>query len=121
MLAGVRGALRGPRRDTERRGAGAARLHRLEAEPEQGEGFWGEDAYAVLPAGAIEEESTPHVVCTYYPQIPEYVQRGDDWIGEGERGRFNRALWEYTERVVELVQERLEAFVWSSEVETWAG
>lgn len=100
-----------------------ARLDRIDSRlsREQGEGLWGEDAYAVVPAGAIEEESTPHVVCTYYPQIPEYVQRGDGWIGEDERGRLNRALWEYTERVVELVQERLESFVWSSEVETWAG
>lgn len=100
-----------------------ARLDRVDSRlsREHGEGLWGEDAYAVVPAGAIEEESTPHVVCTYYPQIPEYVLRGDAWIDEEERRRFNRALWEYAERVLELVQAELESFVWSSEVETWAG
>lgn len=91
-----------------------SRLHRV-----QGEGLWGEDAYGIVPAGAIEEESSPHVAATYYPQIPEYVNREEALVDEEIRTRLNDALWEYTERVVELVQERLAAFVWSSEVETW--
>lgn len=90
-----------------------SRLHRM-----PGEGVWGEDEYGIVTVGAIEEESSPHVVATYYPQIPEYVNREEALVGEEIRTRLNDALWEYTERVVELVQERLAAFVWSSEVET---
>jgi len=87
---------------------------------ERGEGVWGADEYAILPGGAMEEESTPHVVCTYYPQVPEYAPSGAPLIDGETRERFNDALWDYAERVVELVQARLESFVWSSEVETWA-
>jgi hypothetical protein len=68
----------------------------------------------------LEEESTPHVVCTYHPQIPAYVNRGEAPLEEERRGRLNDAMWEYCQRVVELVQKRLEEFVWSSDVETWA-
>ena len=35
------------------------------------------------------------------------------------RRRLDETLWEYCERVVELAQAELEAFVQSSEVETW--
>lgn len=99
-----------------------ARLDRIDSRlsRERGEGLWGEDAYAIVPAGVIEEESAPHVVCTYYPQIPEWVPSGAPLVDEATRERLNDALWTYTERVVELVQARVEEYVWSSTVATWA-
>lgn len=99
-----------------------ATLDRLDSQLRRttGTGVWGENEFGIAPAGAIEEESVPRVVATYYPQIPASVHDGTAPIDEESRARFNDALWSYTERVVELVQERLEAFVWSSEVDAWA-
>lgn len=79
----------------------------------------GTDEYGIIAAGTLEEESTPHVVCTYHPYIPEYVQGEVAPIDDPLRRKLNGALWEYSERVVEIVQQRVERFVWSSEVETW--
>lgn len=35
------------------------------------------------------------------------------------RKKLNDALWEYSERIVEITQQKLEEFVWSADVETW--
>lgn len=86
---------------------------------EEGTGVWGTDTHAIIPAGTFEEESTPHVVCTYYPQIPDYENQSTAPVDNETQEKLNEALWDYSERVVELVQQRLEKFVWSSEVETW--
>lgn len=86
---------------------------------EQGQGLWGSDEYAILQTGTLDEESTPRVVCTTHPQIPEYAHPGDETLDDATRARLNDALWEYCQRVVELTQKQLEAFVWSADVATW--
>ncbi|MFB6171197.1 MAG: hypothetical protein ABEJ23_01600 [Haloarculaceae archaeon] len=87
---------------------------------ERGEGLWGADEYRIVPAGTLEEESAPRVVCTYHPRVPEYVNRSVAPLDEATRERLDDALWEYAQRVVELTQADVEAFVWSSEVATRA-
>lgn len=85
----------------------------------EGQGIWGADEYGIVPTGTLDEESVPHVVCTKHPQLPEYGYPGDEALDNETRKRCNDALWEYCERVVELVQQDLEEFVWSSTVRTW--
>jgi len=85
---------------------------------ERGRGLWGADEYGIVATGTLEEESTPHVVCTYHPQLPEYAL-GDEGLDDETREAIDEALWDYCERVVELVQADVEEFVWSSEVATW--
>lgn len=87
----------------------------------EGWGIWGADEYGIVPTGTLDEESVPHVVCTNHPQVPEYGFPSEQSLDAETRERCNEALWEYCERVVELVQHDLEEFVWSSTVRTWNG
>lgn len=84
---------------------------------ERGEGLWGADEYGIIPTGEPDEESTPHVVCTSHPQIPDQAIRGDAGIDDETRERLNEALWKYCERVTEIVQANLESFRWSADGE----
>lgn len=86
---------------------------------QEGRGLWGSDEYGIVPTGTLDEESVPHVVCTNHPQIPEYGYPGEESLDTETRERCNEALWKYCERVVDLVQQNLEEFVWSSTVRTW--
>lgn len=83
----------------------------------EGRGLWGVDEYAIIPTGSMDEESAPRVVCTNHPQVPEDLPRAE--AQPGLRTKLNETLWEYCQRVVEIAQQRLEEFVWSSHVETW--
>lgn len=97
------------------------RLDRLDSalSRREGEGLWNRDEYGIVPTGTMDEESAPHVVCTVHPQIPEYGVPGGEPIDEATRKKLNEALWDYAERVTELVQQEIEEFVWSADVDTW--
>lgn len=86
---------------------------------EEGRGLWNSDEYGIVPTGTLDEESTPHVVCTAHPQLPEQGYPREGSLDDDLRGTLNEALWEYCERVVELAQHELEEFVLSADVETW--
>lgn len=86
---------------------------------EEGRGLWQADEYGIVQTGTLDEESTPRVVCTSHPQLPTTAVPGGQTIDEATRAALNDALWEYSQRVVELTQERLEEFVWSADVATW--
>ena len=96
-------------------------LDRLDSElsREQGEGLWGTDEYGIVTAVPLEEASTSHAVGPYHSYIQENVQDEIAPIDDPLRKKFNDVLWKYSERVVGIVQQRVEGFVWSSEVETW--
>lgn len=78
-----------------------------------GVGVWGADEYGIVLNGLVEVE-TPRVVCTYHPTIPYERFRGAESLDESTREEFNDVLWDYSERVAELVQEELDAFLQSS-------
>lgn len=103
-------------------GAELRQLDRIDSRlsRERGEGVWGTDEYGVVAARVIDEESAPPVVCTYYPRVPEYGLRGASPIDDELHDDLDEALWNYAERVVELVQEDVDEFVRSAEVDTWS-
>lgn len=86
---------------------------------EEGRGLWEADEYGIVQTGTLDEESTPRVVCTSHPQLPTTAVPGGRSLDDATRTTLNDALWEYSQRVVELTQERLEEFVWSADVATW--
>lgn len=88
---------------------------------ERGDGLWGADEYSFIPVRVVDEESAPPVVCTYHPEIPEYVRRGEARIDDERQEQFNDALWNYCERVAELVQAEVDEFVRTATVEAWRG
>lgn len=85
---------------------------------EEGQGVWGSDEYGIVRTGMLDEESTPRVVCTNQPRIPALAYPGDETLDNDTRAELNDALWQYHQRIVELVQQRLEEFVWSADVAT---
>lgn len=87
---------------------------------ERGQGLWDADDYGIIPTGTMDEESTPRVVCTTHPQLPEDGYPGEGTLDAETQKKLNDALWEYSQRVVELTQQELDEFVWSADVETWA-
>jgi len=82
---------------------------------ERGRGLWGEDEYAIVGTGALDEENTPRVVCTTHPRVPEDAYPGEESLDDETRTTLDEALWEYCQRVVELAQQRLEEFAWSAD------
>lgn len=79
---------------------------------QEGQGLWGADEYAVLPPSDPDlEEADVQVVCTYHPEVPEYAVRGESAIDDETRDRFNRVLWDYSERVAQHVEEQMEAYL----------
>lgn len=95
------------------------RLDRLDsaASRETGDGIWGSDSYGIVHASAADEEDVPQVVCTYHPQLPQAGYGNLTGLDDDLRERFNEALWEYCERVAELVQEEVAEFYWSTKDE----
>ncbi len=79
---------------------------------EEGTGLWGADEYALVPPSDPDlEAGDVQVVCTYHPEIPEYAVRGESAIDDATRDRYNRVLWDYSERVAQLVEEEVEAYL----------
>ncbi|XVH33700.1 DUF7539 family protein (plasmid) [Haloferacaceae archaeon DSL9] len=79
----------------------------------EGIGLWDADEYGIV-AGSVTESGTPLVVCTYHPEIPYEGYRGAERLDESTREELNGALWEYCERVAEVISADLEAFLESS-------
>lgn len=86
---------------------------------ERGQGLWDADEYGIIQTGTLDEESTPRVVCTTHPEIPEDAYPGEETLDDDTRAKLNDALWEYCQRIVEIAQQQLEKFVWSADVATW--
>lgn len=93
--------------------ADLARLDRIDSEltRRDGQGLWGADEYGIVATGVLDEDSSPQVVCTYHPEVPEYAYQGAESLEEEVRREYDEALWTYCERVVENLQERLDSFV----------
>ncbi len=92
-------------------------LHRLDAldsmmERQGGDGVWGTDQYGIHTAGTTSSDSSVGIVCVYHPQITkDSVLQGDDGIDDETEEKFNVALWQYSERVGTLIEERLDEFI----------
>ncbi|WP_224448211.1 DUF7539 family protein [Haloprofundus salilacus] len=77
-----------------------------------GDGIWGTDQYGVHTAGTGSSDTSLGVVCVYHPQITDdSVLRGQDGLDDETEERINAALWTYSERVAELVERELDAYV----------
>lgn len=77
-----------------------------------GTGLWGADEYALVPPSEPDVAAgNVQVVCTYHPEVPEYAVRGETAVDEADRERYDRVLWDYCERVAQLVEERVEAYL----------
>lgn len=74
----------------------------------EGRGIWGADEYALVPSKAGEG---PRVVCTVHPEIPSEGYRGVETLDESTRSELNDLLWDYCERVAELVHEEVDSFL----------
>ena len=85
----------------------------------RGRGLWDVDDYGIVATGTLDEESTPRVVCTAHPRLPEEGYPGAGTLDDETRERLNDALWRYSQRVAGIAQQELEEFVWSADVETW--
>ena len=75
-----------------------------------GSGIWGADEYALVPQ-EIHGGDGPRVVCTVHPEIPGQGYRGEGSLAESTRSELNDLLWDYCERVAELVQEDVDSFL----------
>lgn len=75
-------------------------------------GVWGADQYGIHVGGSTPSQDSIGVVCVYHPQITsDSVFRGADEIDDEQEERLNKALWEYCERIVALVEEQLDEFI----------
>ncbi len=77
---------------------------------ENGEGIWDSDRYGIIDTN-IKENREPQVVCTKHPQIPEYTFQKEGWADMETRKKLNDLLWEYSERVLEITQQKLERYI----------
>jgi len=75
-----------------------------------GTGIWGADEYALVPPEVHAGEG-PRVVCTVHPEIPGEGYRGEESLAESTRSELNDLLWDYCERVAELVQLEVDDFL----------
>lgn len=77
-----------------------------------GDGVWGTDEYGIHSTGSGYSDTSLGVVCVYHPQITrDTVLRGPDTLDDEAEERLNAALWQYAERVADLIEAELEAFV----------
>ncbi|WP_224270554.1 DUF7539 family protein [Haloprofundus salinisoli] len=77
-----------------------------------GDGIWGTDQYGIHTAGTGSSDASLGVVCVYHPQITgDSVLRGQDDVDDETEERINAALWTYSERVAELIERELDAYV----------
>ncbi|WP_227380073.1 DUF7539 family protein [Haladaptatus halobius] len=93
---------------------GVQRLDALDSAMERqgGDGVWGTDQYGIHTAGTTSSDSSVGIVCVYHPQITrDSVLQGDDGIDDETEERLNAALWQYSERVATLIEERLDEFI----------
>lgn len=74
-----------------------------------GSGLWGADEYGIV-TGDVLDTADPRVVCTYHPEIPSEGYRGAGSLSESTREEFNDVLWDYCERVADLLQADLDHF-----------
>ncbi|RDZ35606.1 hypothetical protein C5B89_17850 [Haloferax sp. Atlit-47N] len=82
-----------------------------ELEREGGDGVWGTDQYGIHTAGTSSSDISLGVVCVYHPQITkDSVLRGADELDDEAEERLNAALWQYSERVATLIEEKLHEF-----------
>ncbi|RDZ33930.1 MULTISPECIES: hypothetical protein [unclassified Haloferax] len=82
-----------------------------ELEREGGDGVWGSDQYGIHTAGTSSSDISLGVVCVYHPQITkDSVLRGADELDDEAEERLNAALWQYSERVATLIEEKLHEF-----------
>jgi len=82
-----------------------------ELEREGGDGVWGTDQYGIHTAGTSSSDTSLGVVCVYHPQITkDSVLRGADDLDDETEERLNAALWQYSERVATLIEERFREF-----------
>lgn len=94
-----------------------AEVHLLDAldselERQGGDGVWGTDQYGIHTGGDGSSTISLGVVCVYHPQITrDSVLRGRDELDDETEERLNAALWQYSERVATLVEEKLHEFV----------
>jgi hypothetical protein len=72
-------------------------------------GLWGIDEYDIAETG--EADGHFRVVCTHHPEIPYDGFRGTRSLDEATREEFNDLLWDYCERVVDHLQDRLDELV----------
>lgn len=79
-----------------------------------GIGLWDADEYGIV-TGQLVDTSELHVVCTYHPEIPYDGFRGEESLEEAMREELNDLLWNYCERVAEIIQTDLESFLESTE------
>ncbi|MFC7177592.1 DUF7539 family protein [Halosegnis marinus] len=83
-----------------------------ELEREGGDGVWGTDQYGIHTAGPSSSDTSLGVVCVYHPQISkDSVLRGADDLDDETEERLNAALWDYSERVSNLIEAALDEFV----------
>lgn len=73
------------------------------------EGLWGVDRYGIVPGSSLGRVK-PRVVCIYHPEIPGEGYQGVESLAESTREQYNDVLWQYAERVAELLQDRLDAY-----------
>ena len=82
-----------------------------ELEREGGDGVWGTDQYGIHTAGTSSSDTSLGVVCVYHPKITkDSVLRGADDLDDETEERLNAALWQYSERVATLIEERFREF-----------
>jgi hypothetical protein len=79
-----------------------------------GIGLWDADEYGIV-AGRTFDAEAPLVVCTYHPEIPYEGYRGEQSLDETTREELNDVLWNYCERVAEIISEDFESFLESSQ------
>ena len=75
-----------------------------------GNGIWGADEYTIVPSEVHAGEG-PRVVCTVHPEIPGEGYRGEESLAESTRSELIDLLWDYCERVAELVQVEVDNFL----------
>ncbi|MCU4926709.1 hypothetical protein OB905_12065 [Halobacteria archaeon AArc-dxtr1] len=77
---------------------------------QDGIGLWGADEYGIAAGDRLNTDA-PLVVCTYHPEIPYEGYRGTESLDEATREELNDVLWDYCERVADLVSAELATFL----------
>ncbi|WP_284012558.1 DUF7539 family protein [Halobaculum litoreum] len=77
-----------------------------------GDGVWGTDQYGVFTDAGGSAADSLGVVCVYHPQVTrDSVLRGVDDLDDDTEERINAALWTYAERVTDLIERELDAYL----------
>lgn len=77
---------------------------------EDGVGVWAADEYGIAASAQVGPDE-PTVVCVSHPELPFEGVRGAGSLSDSVRDRLNDALWDYAERVAELLQDDLDAYL----------